>query len=82
MKHGLGRLPLPQPPEIFIPLERRRHGFESLPVDEAAVLQLPRLPRPHNDPFDRILICQAIDQGMTLVTPDRLILQYPVQHSW
>lgn len=67
---------------MFIPLERRRHAFESLPVDEAAVLQLPRLPRPHSDPFDRILICQAIEHNMMLVTPDGLISQYPVRLFW
>ena len=58
------------------------HGFLSLPVDEASVLQLPRLPPLHKDPFDRMLVCQAIEHGMTLLTPDPLIAQYPVRISW
>jgi PIN domain nuclease of toxin-antitoxin system len=36
----------------------------------------------HRDPFDRMLICQAIMEGMTLVTPDPLITQYPVATVW
>ena len=82
VKHHVGRLPLPQPPERFCPEQRERHGFLSLPIDEASVLQLHRLPPLHKDPFDRILVCQAIEHGMTLLTPDRLIAQYSVRISW
>ena len=82
VKHHLGKLPLPQPPERFLPEQRKRHGFLSLPIDEASVLQLHRLPPLHKDPFDRLLVCQAIEHGMTLLTPDRLIAQYPVRISW
>ncbi|MYE22496.1 MAG: type II toxin-antitoxin system VapC family toxin [Gammaproteobacteria bacterium] len=82
LKHRLGKLPLPKPAERFVPEQRERHAFRSLPIDEASVLQMPRLPSIHNDPFDRILICQAIEHGMTLVTPDHLIAQYPVRLSW
>ena len=82
VKHDLGRLPLPEPPERFLPEQRERHGFLSLPIDEASVLQLHRLPRLHKDPFDRLLVCQAIEHGMTLLTSDRLIAQYPVRTSW
>ena len=51
-------------------------------MDEASVLQLGRLPALHRDPFDRMLVCQAIEHGMTLVTPDPLIAQYPVRIAW
>ena len=46
------------------------------------MLQLLRLPPLHTDPFDRMLVCQAIEHGMTLLTPDPLIAQYPVRISW
>ncbi len=82
MKHDLGRLPLPDAPQVFVPEQRRRHGFLSLPFDEASALQLRRLPRLHKDPFDRILICQTIEHGLTLLTPDDRITQYPVRISW
>lgn len=75
-------MPLPQPPQQFIPAQRRAHRIETLPLDEDAVLQLPRLPAHHKDPFDRMLICQAIAHGMTILTPDPLITRYPVRTAW
>jgi PIN domain nuclease of toxin-antitoxin system len=82
VKHGLGRLPLPEPPEKFIPLQRESHGIEALPLEEEATLYLNRLPSSHRDPFDRMLICQAIVHGMVILTPDELITQYPVRSLW
>lgn len=82
VKHDLGRLPLPARPERFVPEMRRRHAVESLPLVETATLQLAKLPALHQDPFDRMLVCQAIDGGMTILTPDELIRQYPVSSSW
>lgn len=81
-KHALGRLPLPQPPERLIPLLRERHGIDTLPIDEESALHITRLPLLHRDPFDRMLVCQAIVHGMTLVTPDPLIAQYPARVLW
>ena len=82
VKHELGRLPLPERPERFIPRMRNAHRIETLPLDESAALQLPKLPELHRDPFDRMLVCQAIDGGLTILTPDDLIRQYPVSSSW
>ncbi len=82
VKHALGRLPLPEPPASFIPFERKRHAIESLPLGEQATLHLAKLPALHRDPFDRMLICQAIIDGMLILTPDDLILQYPVSTAW
>jgi PIN domain nuclease of toxin-antitoxin system len=82
IKHSLGRLPLPESPQRFIPVQREQHGIESLSLDEESTLQLLRLPLLHNDPFDRMLVCQAIVQGLTILTPDNLISQYPVRVTW
>lgn len=82
VKHGLGRLPLPQPPSQFVPRERARHGIAPFPLQEDAALAVHRLPLLHRDPFDRILICQAIAGGMTILTPDELVSQYPVPTIW
>lgn len=82
VKHALGRLPLPETPRRFVPAQRERHGIESLALHEEAVLQLPQLPEYHYDPFDRMLVCQAIAHGMTLLTPDADITQYPVAATW
>lgn len=81
-KYGLGRLPLPEPPDRFIPRLRDYHGIEPLPIDEESVLQTARLPMLHRDPFDRLLVCQAIVHGMALLTPDELIAQYPARVVW
>lgn len=82
VKYAIGNLPLPDPPERFIPQIREQLAIQPLALDEQATLYLPRLPALHRDPFDRMLICQAIHEGATLLTPDRLILQYPVQTAW
>ena len=82
VKHNLGKLPLPELPHDFIKNNRIRHRIETLPLEEAAVLQLSRLPEYHKDPFDRIIICQAIAAGMAILTPDTHISRYPVRTEW
>lgn len=82
VKHKLSKLPLPDPPHEFIKKWRTSHNIDSLPLDEDAVLQLSRLPDYHKDPFDRILICQAIAGGLVILTPDPHINQYPVRTEW
>ena len=61
---------------------RTSHGIEPLSLEEDAVLMLPKLPDLHKDPFDRMLICQALAHQLVLLTPDSLILQYPVRAVW
>ena len=78
IKHQLGRLPLPQPPETYLPEQRRRHLIASLNVDEESVTHLAGLPPLHRDPFDRLLICQAMRHGLTIATVDTAIQSYPV----
>jgi PIN domain nuclease of toxin-antitoxin system len=82
VKYSLGRLPLPEPPDSFVPQQRKRHLIAALPLEEAAVLQLHRLPQLHKDPFDRMLVCQAIERGLVILTPDRLVSQYPTRTAW
>lgn len=82
VKHQLGKLPLPHAPLLYIPRLREQHGIGVLPLDEQSVLSLDRLPALHKDPFDRMLICQAIAHGMIILTPDPLITQYPVRTAW
>ena len=82
VKYGLGKLPLPLAPSLFVPRERTRHRLVSLPLDEMASLTASGLPSLHKDPFDRLLIGQALTRGMTLLTPDPLIAQYAVPVTW
>jgi len=82
VKHAAGRLPLPESPERFVPAERHRHGIDTLPLDEDTALHLARLPVMHRDPFDRMLVCQAIVHGLVILGPDSLIAQYPIRTAW
>ena len=81
-KYRAGRLPLPEPPEQLILTERRLRAVDSLAFDEESALQVRRLPPLHRDPFDRMLISQAIALGLAIVTPDPLISQYPIRVIW
>ena len=82
VKHRLGKLPLPQPPDVFVPSQRRAHGIEPLPLDEESALHVAKLPDLHRDPFDRMLVAQALVGGLAILTPDEPIRQYPVRAYW
>jgi PIN domain nuclease of toxin-antitoxin system len=78
----IGRLPLPETVEKFIPTQREEHGVASLALQEEVSLHPRRLPEMHKDPFDRLLICQAIVYGLVILTSDELIMQYPIRCIW
>ncbi len=78
IKYQLGKLPLPEPPETYLPKHRDSHQIASLAIDESSVAQLAQLPPLHRDPFDRMLICQALQNGLTVATVDAAIQAYSV----
>lgn len=78
IKCNLGKLPLPQSPEIYIPHQRQLHRIRSLPISESSLKHLVSLPDLHRDPFDRILISQTLSGNLTLVTVDPEIMNYNV----
>ncbi|MGB8685527.1 MAG: type II toxin-antitoxin system VapC family toxin [Candidatus Binatus sp.] len=82
VKSALGNMPLPEPADSYVPNFRKKELIEPLPLSEEMVLQVVRLPLIHRDPFDRLLICQAIAEGMAILTPDNRIRQYPVRTIW
>src|SRR5579871_2173391 len=82
IKYSLGKLTLPADPVQFIPEHRSKLAAEVLPIDEESVLHMTRLPLLHRDPFDRILISQALVHAMVLLTPDVRIAKYPVRIAW
>lgn len=82
VKYQIGKLPLPEHPKLYIPRKRDQHQIDSLSLYEDAVQHLSSLPDIHRDPFDRMLICQAIQNDMVLLTPDPLIHKYPVRVDW
>lgn len=82
VKFSKGSLRLPVPPDRLIPAARDRYRISALPIDEESALHVVKLPALHTDPFDRMLVSQAIIHGLTIVTPDPLVTQYPARTMW
>ena len=78
IKYQSGKLPFPKSPEVYLPRQRDRHQIESLILDEDSLVNLISLPYIHRDPFDRILISQALQHNLTIATVDRSIGSYSV----
>ncbi|WP_442919610.1 type II toxin-antitoxin system VapC family toxin [Methylobacter sp.] len=73
---------MPSEPEYFISQQCNQHFIEILSLDDKSVYHLSHLPNHHRDPFDKMLVCQAIEHGLTILTSDKLIAQYPVSTIW
>ena len=76
IKHGLGRGDF----RVDVRLLRRGlldNGYGELPITSEHAVALDSLPSIHKDPFDRILIAQSMVEGVTLLTADPLVAQYP-----
>ncbi|MCE9554620.1 MAG: type II toxin-antitoxin system VapC family toxin [Planctomycetes bacterium] len=82
VKQMAGKLPTDQPLDELLKKARNARAIRSMPLTEPAVLRLATLPSLLADPFDRMLICQALDSGMTILTPDTIMRQYPVPTIW
>ncbi len=82
IKHRLGKLPLPASPSRIIRPLADKHLMDILPLTTAAIFRLESLPDLHRDPFDRLLIGQALECRFDLITPDPLIRQYDVKSFW
>ena len=76
IKRGLGRDDFQIDPRAL----RRGltdNGYHEMPINGVHALMVDTLPALHKDPFDRILIAQAMLEGLTLLTSDALVAQYP-----
>lgn len=78
IKVQIGKLHLPQPIDKFVTLHRSINNIYSLPVVESHVWGMSALPMHHKDPFDRLLIAQAITEKWDLVSADSVFTKYPV----
>ncbi|MGE3287546.1 MAG: type II toxin-antitoxin system VapC family toxin [Pseudonocardia sp.] len=79
IKWRIGKLPLPVHPREWIETAVRRLVLTPLPVDQVHVIGVADLPDHHADPFDRLLIAQALVEGVPIVTADRNIPRYDVE---
>ena len=82
IKAQLGKLTLPKPLHIILQEEQTTNGFRLLPVTIEHVYALDSFPLHHRDPFDRLLIAQAHQEGLTLVTHDPKLSPYSVSLLW
>lgn len=78
IKAQLGRLNLPDDPGRYIPDRMPAIGAEPLPVQHSHALAVGDLPPLHRDPFDRLLVAQARDLRLRIVTADGQISRYEV----
>lgn len=79
-KSNLSRFLVPLRDAVQFELDRGTSSI--IPITLAHIDELSRLPSHHRDPFDRILVAQAIHEGLTLVTGDQTIARYPVPCLW
>jgi PIN domain nuclease of toxin-antitoxin system len=78
IKYALGRLPLPDPPTVYVPSRMVESGTVGLPIEHTHALRVSLLPNHHRDPFDRLIIAQAQCENLTIVTSDADISRYDV----
>lgn len=76
IKQQIGKLDLPEEPSLYLSNKRILHKINSLHIDENCMKHLSNLPPIHKDPFDRIIICQAIEYKLRLITEDINIKKY------
>jgi PIN domain nuclease of toxin-antitoxin system len=82
IKVQLQRLPIPQPLDTFIPEQLRINRIGLLPIELPHTFEIARLPLHHRDPFDRILIAQAMRENIPIVSADSAFDAYPIQRLW
>ena len=82
IKHALGRIELRAAPRAIIYAQVARHGFETLGISLEHVLGVADLPPHHADPFDRLLIAQAREERLTIVTIDAAFGAYDIGVLW
>ena len=79
IKHQLGRLALPEPPQHYVPSRMRAIGAQGLAIEHRHTLAVAELEPLHKDPFDRLLVAQAQVLDATILTADAAVAQYPVR---
>ena len=77
IKYQLGKLPLPEAPERYVPRRVRAIGAHAIAVEHSHALAVANLPALHRDPFDRLLVAQALLLQLTIVTADPAVADYP-----
>lgn len=82
MKAALGKLRLPQAVESFVPQQMQLNMIGQLGVDFRHAARVEGLPPHHSDPFDRVLIAQALTEGIPIISADPAFDAYGVHRIW
>ena len=82
IKISLGKYALPEPYDIFIEREIATNDFHILPIEPKHTAVLTTLPLHHRDPFDRLLIAQAMVEAIPILSVDPAFDAYPVTRLW
>jgi PIN domain nuclease of toxin-antitoxin system len=82
IKYSLEKLRLPVPPERYLPEQMSLNGFEQLEISFRQMMRTAHLPWKHRDPFDRLLIGQALEEELAIVSRDPMVETYGVQRIW
>ena len=82
IKISIGKYRLTDPLAEYISEAVRLYGLNILPITPTHAEATVQLANHHKDPFDRMLICQAIEHDLMILTSDGLIMQYPVKTVW
>lgn len=82
IKTGLGKLPIPQPLDTFLPAQLAANRIEVLPILSEHAYAVAQLPLHHRDPFDRLLIVQALAEGLPILSADAAFVSYAVELIW
>jgi len=82
IKARLGRVSLPEDLESYFLTQLEQNAFQVLPVQLQHALRVATLPDIHRDPFDRLLVAQALTEELAIVSKDRRISAYPARVLW
>ena len=82
IKISINKYVLNQPYEAFLQRNIQGNGFAILPIEPRHTAALLTLPLHHRDPFDRLLIAQAMVDQLTLLSVDTVFDAYPISRAW
>ncbi len=82
IKVSIGKMTLSAPFDVLFPHQLQTNGFDLLPVKIKHTSAVTALPVHHRDPFDRLLIAQAIEEKFTLVSVDDVFDDYGITRLW
>ena len=82
LKHGAGKLTLPAAPRQWWTEQISKWGLVELPLTAEALLRGSELPAHHKDPFDRVILAQALMHDLAIVSPDEAFPPSGVRVVW